>query len=388
MNIACQQENPSMSFPRKRESFKLLLVLSLITMITMAYGDPAITLTYTPFSQLPGWQSGQQGSSLQAFQHSCEAILKKKHFQPFGTGDWHRVCNKALTLKKADDKTARQFFTDNFEAMQVHYRHKKQGLFTGYYTPLLQGSLKQYGPYQVPIYGRPKALTTKRNKKTGQLQYGVYHHGRFQPYYSRTDINDGALAGKGLEILWLKSRIDRFFLQVQGSGIVQLDNGQLIQLVFAGKNGQPYTALGKILIDIDVMAPGQVTMQGIKHWLAKRPGLGQEIMDQNASFIFFKTKPINGPLHGAQGVPLTPGRSMAVDRHFIPLGMPIWLDTSIPTGVNTPKDYRQLMVSQDVGSAIKGPIRGDIYWGTTAKAEFIAGHMQNPGQYWVLIPKA
>ncbi|MGH6913128.1 MAG: murein transglycosylase A, partial [Geminicoccales bacterium] len=209
------------------------------------------------------------------------------------------------------------------------------------------------------------------------------------PYYARAEIDDGALAGRGLELVWVDDPIDKFFLQIQGSGQVRLDDGRLVRIGYAGQNGQPYRAIGRDLVEIGALTPDEVSLQSIRSWLQAHPEDATTIMDRNRSYVFFQERaeldPNDGPL-GTEGVSLTPGRSLAVDLRYLPLGAPVWLDTTAPWPEGE-APLRRLMVAQDSGGAIKGVVRGDVFWGAGARAEAIAGRMKSQGRYAVLLPR-
>jgi membrane-bound lytic murein transglycosylase A len=213
----------------------------------------------------------------------------------------------------------------------------------------------------------------------------------FVPYHSRTDIDHGALADRRLELLWVNDEVAKFFLQIQGSGQVKLDDGSVVRVGYAEQNGLPYRAIGRDLIEIGALKQEEVSLQSIRDWLKTHPDQAPAIMARNQSYIFFQENqqlsPEDGPL-GAQGVPLTAGRSLAVDPRHIPLGAPLWLETTIPNGHAEGTPLRRLMIAQDTGGAIKGPVRGDVFWGAGAEAEAIAGHMKSRGQFYLLIPRA
>jgi membrane-bound lytic murein transglycosylase A len=247
----------------------------------------------------------------------------------------------------------------------------------------------------VPLYRPPADLVRidlgRFNPElAGYAIYGRIAEREFVPYYSRRDIDSGALAGRGLELLWVDDPIDKFFLQVQGSGQVRLNDGSLIRVGYAGQNGQPYRAIGRDLIEMGVLTREQVTMPAIRAWLEAHPADAPQIMERNRSYIFFEERPElapdEGPL-GAQGVSLTAGRSLAVDPRYIPFGVPVWLETTAPWPEGD-GPLRRLMVAQDAGGAIKGVVRGDVFWGAGERAAAIAGRMKSPGRYAVLVPKA
>ena len=203
-------------------------------------------------------------------------------------------------------------------------------------------------------------------------------------------IDRGALNGRGLELLWVDDAVDRFFLEIQGSGQVRLPDGGMVRVGYADQNGRPYRAIGKDLIEIGAVPREQMSMQAIRAWLEANPAEAPAMMARNPSVVFFSElknlAAADGPL-GAQGVPLTPGRSLAVDRKFLPLGAPVWLDTTAPApGGERP--LRRLVIAQDTGGAIRGPVRGDLFWGAGPEAERLAGHMKSPGRLYLLLPRS
>jgi len=213
---------------------------------------------------------------------------------------------------------------------------------------------------------------------------------RLEPYFSRGEIERGALDGRALELAWVDDPIKKFFLQIQGSGLVRLDDGRLLRVGYADQNGRVYRAIGRDLIEMGELTREEVSLQTIDAWLRANPDRAEEIMDKNPSYVFFQllgeADELEGPL-GAQGVPLQAGRSLAVDRRFIPYGAPIWLETTAPLP-DGEQVLRRLMIAQDTGGAIRGGVRGDVFWGAGDLAEFVAGHMNNRGSYYVMLPKA
>ena len=358
--------------------FKTALSLKQLAYLAIGIGlsqiafSASLNLSATSFDALPGWQQDNMVQALAAFKRSCQQILKRPATAPLDKSQitisaqsWYPSCQAALSLNPVNDENARNFFMRWFTPYLVSNATSSQGLFTGYYEPSYPGSLHKTNTYKIPLYAKPTGLTR-------------------QP--SRSEINQGALANKQLEIAWLRNKIDRFFLQVQGSGKLRLDNGQTVQIGFAGKNGYPYTTIGRYLIEQGELSKQHVSMKSIRHWLATHPQQAQSVLEQNASFIYFRILKTDEPI-GAGQVPLTATRSLAVDRRFIPLGAPLYLSTQIPTTAGKPRPFNQLMIAQDTGSAIRGAVRGDIFWGAGAEAERIAGHMQSKGRYWILLPK-
>jgi membrane-bound lytic murein transglycosylase A len=280
--------------------------------------------------------------------------------------DWAAACDAAASLPPGDDKAAAGYFSDYFRPFVALDQAPNDGLFTGYYEMELDGARKPGGDYRVPLYKAPDPPVT----------------------LSRAEIDAGALKNRNLELMWLKDPVDVFMLQIQGSAVIRLPDGKITRVGYAGNNGRDFVPVGKLMIQGGVVPKDKASAQGIRDWLKAHPKEGQAWMQKNPRYIFFRelgpdSAALPGP-SGALGVTLTPTRSMAVDPAFLPLGVPVWLDTRAPDG--TP--LQRLMVAQDVGSAIKGPIRGDLFWGTGATALEFAGRMKSNGRYYVLLPKA
>lgn len=325
----------------------------------------------TAFSDLPDWQRDQQGEALTAFLRSCAKLNARSSGSsmggggPFGwSGHWQQACAAASRIGGDNDR-ARAFFEQWFIPYRVESAGSYEGLFTGYYEPVLNGSWSPSPRFRVPLY-RPAG------PKGAKLP-------------SRAQIADGALSGRGLELVWVDDPIAAFFLQIQGSGRVRLPDGRMLRLGYAGQNGHSYFPIGRELLRRGEIAPEQMSMQAIRDWLLAHPEDAPALMNLNPSYVFFRILDGEGPV-GAQGVVLTPGRSLAVDPSFVPYGVPIWLDTTDPLLGGAP--LRRLVIAQDTGGAIKGPIRGDVFWGVGDEAEARAGLMKQPGRYYLLLPRA
>lgn len=350
----------------------------------------------TTFSQLPGWKTDNLSEALPAFLRSCEKLralppdrtLKPK-MVPSRVSDWLPLCDGAARVYGKSQTEVRYFFETHFSPYIAQNDYTSQGLFTGYYEAELRGAWRPDPVHRYPIYARPKDLVsvdlgTFRDKWKGETLAGRIVNNKITPYPTRAEINAGILKGKQLELLWVDSAIDAFFLHIQGSGRVVLPDGSTARIGYAGRNGRRYTPIGRELVARGVMDSDAVTLESIQAWLAANPLAGTELMDKNQSYIFFRIIDGNGPI-GAQGVPLTAGRSLAVDRNHIPLGIPIWLNTTEPG--KSKKPLRRLVIAQDTGSAIKGPVRGDLFVGHGRAAGIIAGRMKQPGTYYLLLPK-
>ncbi|TNE32124.1 MAG: murein transglycosylase [Alphaproteobacteria bacterium] len=362
---------------------------------------PSPVLEYQFLVDVPGWQQDDHAAAFHAFQRSCDRFARKKDDirQPLkdsgiaGTyEDWQAVCNVAATIDPAKDGAARQFFEQWFTAYLVRdaESEKSDGLFTGYYEPLLHGSLEKTTRYNVPLYKKPDDLVEVnlgafRATLKGQNIAGRVEKGRLVPYHDRAEIGKGALKEKGEVLLWVDDPVQAFFLHIQGSGRVKFEDGTEMRVGYAGQNGHVYYAIGKYLVENGTLPKEKVTMPAIRDYLAAHPDEAEMVMNKNASYIFFRElEGADGPL-GAEGIALTEGRSLAVDRRIFPYGMPVWLDLD---GVFTPEQrIRRLVVAQDTGGAIRGAVRGDVFWGHGAEAENNAGHMKSRGRYWVLLPR-
>ncbi|MBL0318816.1 MAG: murein transglycosylase A [Alphaproteobacteria bacterium] len=346
----------------------------------------------TTFEALADWKADLHSGGLRAFLLSCkkiEQLSPDAPIEPKNIGgkasDWQPLCQKARQLDDGDDITAEAFFEHNF----TPYKVEEEAFFTGYYEIFIYGSKKRHGPYQYPIYGTPKDLVTV-NQPSENSSGTVPLTGRIvdnvlQPYYTRKQISEGILANKKLEIAWVDDQVRLFFMHVQGVGTLLLDDGDTMRVGFAAKNGHPYTAIGKVLKDKGELNADSVTAPSIMKWLYDHPDQAQDIMNNNASYIFFRKTLSSGPL-GAQGVPITGERSIAIDHDYIPFGMPVWVETAIPYP-GGPKPYHRLVLAQDSGSAIKGPARVDIFFGAGQDAEWKAGNLKGKGNIYLLIPK-
>ncbi len=358
----------------------------------------AKALRIVSFSALPGWRQADARAALAAFQRSCVAMGRPDYYWRKarlggGWADWRDVCARALKLKGADALAARAFFERHFLAVTPLRTRKPAGLFTGYYEPEVEGSLKRHGPYRYPLHGRPADLVRLQPADARRLgvAFGRHVKGRAQAYFTRKEIEQGALDGRGLEIVWLKSPVDRFFMQIQGSGRVRLKEGGVLRLAFAGKTGHPFTPVGRLLLERGEISRKELSMQAIRRWMAQHPKKARELMWENKSYVFFRVVKLPDArlgAYGAQGVQLAPMVSLAVDYRFWPYGAPVWLETFVPGhGGRGQERLRRLMVAQDTGTAIRGMVRGDIYFGFGDEAGERAGRMAAPGFMAVLLPR-
>jgi membrane-bound lytic murein transglycosylase A len=366
-----------------------------------APAEPTFSLVPVTFAALPGWSEDDPSEALLAFRRSCDRLARQTPGKSMGgsggfagrVGDWARACAEA-GLTAASPAAARNFFETAFAPFAVTDGGKAEGLLTGYYEPLLHGSRAPDARYRYPLHRRPPDLVGVDlgqfdPELAGRRIAGRVEDGRLKPYADRAAIDGGALEGRDLELLWVDDPVDRFFLEIQGSGQVRLTDGEVVRVGYADQNGRPYRAIGKDLIEAGAIPRERMSMQAIRAWLQANPDRAPGMMAKNGSYVFFRELPelatAPGP-PGAQGAPLTPGRSLAVDRKFLPLGAPLWLDTTAPFP-DGDRPLRRLVVAQDTGGAIRGPVRGDVFWGAGALAEHVAGHMQSPGRLFVLLPR-
>lgn len=350
-------------------------------------------LSRLSLTELPGWRGHDLVTAQDAFRRSCREILElgSGFHRPVQFGgspsSWRSTC---LAAFEAQDPHA--FFESRFQAYLVHDQDRPAGLFTGYYEPDVEGSRRQGGLFQVPLYCRPPDLVAFQHDDRGEgaPAYGRMLNGRPEAYFTRREIEAGALAGKGLEIVWLKDWADAFFIHVQGSGRVRLAEGGTLRLSYAAKSGLPYTAIGGVLVARGVSSAEAMSMQIISDWMAKHPQEARQLMWENQSFVFFREVKLEDPALGALGaqhVQLTPRHSLAVDRSIWMFGTPFWLESEAPNGEDERLiGFRQLLIAQDTGSAIKGTARGDVYWGFGETAARVAGPMKSPGRMIVLLP--
>jgi membrane-bound lytic murein transglycosylase A len=370
--------------------------LVLLSLLAACVRPPdRLTLTPASFDALPGWSQDDQTAALAALDRSCALILltKRPSDASLGAGgiagtvaDWQGPCAAATAVDRTDPAAPRQFFEAWFAPYKAANNGRTQGLFTGYYEPELHGARDRGGAYTTPLLRRPPDLVMVelgqfRPDWRGERIAGRVVDGRLLPFESRADIERGALDRQHLALLWVDDPADVFFLQIQGSGRVRLADGTMVQVGYDGQNGKPYVPIGRLLVERGVLDRDAVSMQAIRAWIKANPEAGAALMAENPSYVFFREIVGDGPL-GAQGVALTAERSLAVDRDFVPLGVPVWLDADLGT-----ERLQRLMVAQDTGGAIRGPVRGDVFWGFGATAEARAGTMKAPGEYYLLLPK-
>ena len=344
---------------------------------------PGAAMTPVRFDMLAGWARERHAQAVPAFLASCKQFTANPSQALGGSGEaavrggtgahWRSVCAAARAIPQGDDAAARAFFEANFQPYGLSSDGSATGLFTGYYEPEIRGSRTPSAVYKYPLYRRPPEL--------GAIA-------RRAPYLSRAQIEAGGLRKKGLEMLWLADPIDAFFLHIQGAGRVILPDNRTVRVSYDGQNGQAYVPIGRVLVDRGEMKLEEVSMQSIRAWLVAHPREASGVMNQNPSYVFFRelggmTADAGPP--GALGVPLSPLRSAAVDKGFIPLGAPLWVETKDPLDSTS---IQRLVMAQDLGGAIKGAIRTDLFFGWGRDAEERAGRMRQQGREFILLPKA
>jgi len=381
-----------------RAGFRAALLAAVLTAscVPKAPLPDRLTLAATDFAHLTGWREDRHGAALTTLRKSCDAMGTQPDDSAIGPGgiagkaaDWRAICAEAARLDPADDAGARRFFEADFIPFSLANNNEPSGLFTGYYEAELRGSRRREGNFTTPLLRRPPDLVMVelglfRPAWRGERIGGRVEAGQLKPYATRAEIERGALAKRDLELFWADDPVDAFFLHIQGSGRIRLPDGAVARIGYDGQNGRPYVPVGRILAERGALARDDVSMQTIRAWLAAHPGEAAALMDENPSYVFFRELTGEGPV-GAQGVVLSAGRSLAVDRTFLPLGVPLWLDLDDPKEGNG--KLRRLVVAQDTGGAIRGPVRGDLFWGFGPEAAERAGMMKDRGTYYLLLPR-
>lgn len=354
----------------------------------------------TSFTALAGWQDDALEQALPVFLQDCHKVESLPADSTLGgdgtakragrrVGDWQAACEAARTVPAGDRVAARTFFETWFVPYRLAAGKRADGmLFTGYYEPEIRGSLRRGGIYQTPVYRRPPDLVREHDSQ-GHVVTGRRQGRQIVPYWTRAQIDQGALAHKKLEMLWLADPVDLFFLQIQGAGRVRLPDDRVVRLGFDGLNGQPYVPLGRVMVAQGLLKAEDVNMASIRGWLEANPSQATQMMEQNPNYVFFRQLDqgnAQAGAPGALGVDLTPGRSMAVDRDFIPLGSPVWVQAQIPVDGHAAQ-WNRLDFAQDLGTDIKGPDRADLYMGWGPEAAQTAGNLRSGGQMIVLVPR-
>jgi membrane-bound lytic murein transglycosylase A len=334
--------------------------------------------TPLPFTALDGWKEDDHAAAFSSFLNSCGAILhgtKAMRAAKPVYGALFNVCERAVAAGPLDREQARTFFEANFKPTRITPAGQDAGFFTGYYETEAQGSRFPSDEYKFPLYRTP-----------GNVSSG---HRHIATTLDRTEIENGAIAGRGLEICWLKNPVDAFFAQIQGSSRIKLDTGETVRLNYESHNGLPYFPVGKTLIDRGIITKDEMSMDKIREWMDANPEEGKELRAKNRSYVFFREVKMadSDECIGSSGVPLTAGRSLAVDRTIHVYGTPIWIEAELPIDSEKPETrFHHLLIAQDTGSAIVGPARADIYFGYGEEIGHVAGRIKQHGQFVMLVP--
>jgi membrane-bound lytic murein transglycosylase A len=362
---------------------------------------------YAPlaWAEVAGWSEDDHLQAYRAFRASCRPIAAErtppadpKADNPKALGTSLRdPCRAASALDISDGAKAKAFFEDHFLPLRISRLGEGDGFVTGYYEPVIDGSRTQTEVYNVPVYRRPSNLFVRGfNQDSPSLPnkgqvFRKIGRRKLVPYYDRGEIEDGAIAGRGLEICWLKSQTDLLFSQIQGSARVRLEDGSTIRINYDAHNGYPYTAVGRILIDRGIIPKEQMSMQKIREWMDQNPDGAKELRRQNRAYVFFREVNLSDKDEavGAQGVPLTPGRSIAVDKALHVYGTPFFIEGELPIESEVSKTpFHRLMIAQDTGSAIVGPARADLYFGAGVEAGKVSGRLRHNMHFVMLVPKS
>ncbi len=392
----------------RRAVDKILSLASVLVLVACVVAPPQgapprMALSPVSFADLPGWKDDDLGAALNNFLQSCARLGVIPPDQRLGgegaaaerggrAEDWRGVCEAARHVGRGDSEAARQFFESRFQAFSIQDGAATEALYTGYYEPELHGARSPGGAFQIPLLARPLDLVTADLGEfaadlKGHHIAGRVNNGRLVPFPTRAEIDAGALASERLDLLWVDSAIDAFFMQIQGSGRIRLTDGALVRVTYAGQNGRPYVPIGRVLAARGEIPANQISEQTIRAWLVAHPKEARAVMEENPNYVFFRELrdyPANLGPPGALGAPLAPGRSLAVDRQFIPLGAPVFVATTDP---QRGAPFAHLMVAEDIGGAITGPLRADIFFGWGEEAAQQAGKMDAKGAEYLLLPR-
>jgi membrane-bound lytic murein transglycosylase A len=352
------------------------------------------------WSDIPGWNNDDQLAAYQTFRASCKPIAAQHDAVPDSRAigvTLREPCRAARASEISDGAKARAFFENYFVPLEIARLGQDAGFVTGYYEPVIEGSRTRTDVYNVPVYRRPSNLFMRGYSQAspdlpnkGQVFRKIGRR-KLVPYYDRGQIEDGALEGRGIEICWLKDQTDLLFAQIQGSARVRLPDGSTLRINYDSYNGYPYTAVGRVLIDRGLFTRDEMSMQKIREWMEANPEGAKDVRRQNRSYVFFRELQLSDKDEaiGAQGIPLTPGRSIAVDKALHVYGTPFFISGELPIESDKSKTpFHRLMIAQDTGSAIVGPARADLYFGAGPDAGKIAGRLKSNMRFVMLVPKS
>jgi peptidoglycan lytic transglycosylase A len=387
---------------RERSTRGLGLAVALILSVDVAAAAPGplrfpdTALEPLAFADLDGWAGDDHAKAFAAFRTSCAPLVRSRPPDDRSlAAALVQVCRRALAFRALDDAKARAFFEANFRPLRINRLGDSQGFVTGYYEPVVEGSRFPTREFTVPLYRRPPDLVSPDERKgEGFPNRGPAFRrtsdGKLVPYYDRGDIEDGALDGRHLEICWLKDAFAALTIQIQGSARVRLEDGLIMRVSYAAHNGFPYTPIGRILIERGLVPREEMSLDRIRQWMRDNPDQTKELRRKNQGFVFFRISGLANESEpaGSEGVRLTPGRSIAVDRPFHLYGTPFFIEADLPIqGVAAKTPWRRLTIAQDTGSAIVGPARADIYFGAGDDAGRIAGRVRHGARVAMLVPR-
>ncbi len=385
----------------------VILILALMPWPAIAQQSWPIVFRDTQYepvdwTDLDGWSSDDHAAAFAAFVTSCRTLDAKRSNRerdltaiPLALKE---ICQRAKEALPLDEDGARQFFEDNFRPILINKLGDAAGFLTGYYEPIIEGSRVPTGQFTAPLYRRPPNLVVSGWRRLGKNVFpskGVFVGRRvgrrkIVPYYTRAEIENGALDGWHLEICYLHDQVDVLFAQIQGSARIRLEDGTILRVNYNSHNGWPYTPVGRVLIDDKIMTKDQVSMQSIRTWMEANPELANQVRQQNKSYVFFRITGLSteDEAVGGEGVELMPGRSIAIDRAMHAYGTPFFIEAELPiANQKAETKFDRLVIAQDTGSAIVGPARADIYFGAGDEAARIAGRIKNAGEFVMLLPR-
>jgi membrane-bound lytic murein transglycosylase A len=392
---------------RRRGLYALFALAGMLAIPITAYGQAGTPIVfpdtqYEPvdWTDLDGWDSDDHAAAFATFLTSCR-VLDTKHRRerelsaiPLAL---RNICERARDAVPLDEDGARKFFEDNFSPIRINKLGDADGFLTGYYEPIIAGSRVPTGEFTAPLYRRPPNLVASGRRKLGDAfpSKGIFVGRRvgrrkIVPYYTRAEIEDGALDSWHLEICYLHDPVDVLFAQIQGSARIRLEDGAILRVNYDSHNGWPYMPVGRVLVDGKIMTKDQVSMQSIRDWMEANPDQAKEVRRQNKSYVFFRITDLatEDEAVGGEGVELVPGRSIAIDRALHAYGTPFFIEAELPiANQKTETKFDRLVIAQDTGSAIVGPARADIYFGAGDEAARIAGRIKNAGRFVMLIPR-
>jgi len=381
------------------------LAVALIVSASAAAAEPApgplrlpdTALEPLAFADLDGWAADDHAKAFVAFRTSCAPLARSRapEERPLAVA-LVQVCRRALALTHVDAAKAREFFEANFRPLRINRLGDIQGFLTGYYEPIVEGSRFPTREFTVPLYRRPPDLVSPGERKGESFPnrgpaFRRTNDGKLVPYYDRGEIEDGALDGQHLEICWLKDPFAALTIQIQGSARVRLEDGLIMRVNYAAHNGRPYTPIGRILIERGLVPREEMSLDRIRQWMRDNPDETKELRRNNQGFVFFRIAGLADESEpaGGEGVRLTPGRSIAVDRPLHLYGTPFFIEAELPiNGAAAKTPWRRLTIAQDTGSAIVGPARADIYFGAGDDAGRIAGRVRHGARVAMLVPRA